>query len=76
MPSVEGVTNLKAPCGGLLFNPDMFDIDEYNAIILKATPGPELESVPDSTASDVAGIVSDFNNLLAVLRRAGVIARN
>ena len=31
-------------------------------------------AVADSTAIDVAGIVTDFNALLAVLRTAGVIA--
>jgi len=29
--------------------------------------------VPDSTATDVAGIVSDFNNMLASFRAAGII---
>lgn len=30
----------------------------------------------DSTASDVAGVVSDFNSLLAKLRTAGIIAES
>ena len=32
-----------------------------------------VESVPDSTAVTVADLVTDFNNLLAKLRTAGVI---
>lgn len=31
-------------------------------------------AVPDSTASDVAGVVVDFNGLLASLRTAGLVA--
>lgn len=30
--------------------------------------------VPNSTATDVAGVVADFNALLAALRNAGVIS--
>lgn len=32
-------------------------------------------TVADSTATDVAGIVSDFNGLLAALRTAGILAK-
>lgn len=34
----------------------------------------QADAQADSTASDVAGIVSDFNALLAKLRAAGIIA--
>lgn len=35
---------------------------------------PIVENIPDSTATDVAGIVSDFNDLLAALKAAGIMA--
>lgn len=35
---------------------------------------PVCEAEADSTASDVAGIVADFNSLLAKLRTAGILA--
>lgn len=35
---------------------------------------PQGTAIADSTASDVAGVVSDLNALLAVLRTAGFIA--
>lgn len=38
--------------------------------VMTATPG----EIPDSEATDVAGIVSDFNELLAELRARNVIA--
>ena len=47
------------------------------AIELAAGASIDLSSVPvqlDSTATDVAGIVADFNTLLANLRTVGIIA--
>jgi hypothetical protein len=35
---------------------------------------PQAEAVPDSTATDVAGLVDDHNALLASLRAAGLLA--
>lgn len=35
---------------------------------------PVLENIPASTATDAAGIVSDFNDLLAALKAAGIMA--
>ena len=37
---------------------------------------PAADAVADSTASTVAGLVTDFNNLLAKLRAAGIIKSN
>ena len=36
--------------------------------------GQQAAAQPDSTATDVAGLVMDFNSLLAKLRAAGLMA--
>lgn len=41
---------------------------------LPVTLSTKVEAQPDSTATDIAGIVADFNALLAKLRAAGIMS--
>lgn len=51
---------------------------DFTGIIRDRLEGGSMEgdapTIADSTATDVAGLVADFNELLAALRTRGVIA--
>lgn len=52
------------------------EIAEDGQINIEGEPFTRADSQADSTAADVAGLVSDFNSLLAKLRTAGLIAED
>ena len=61
--------SLDTDIAGLVMNPNT----ALHAAIASVS-GTQADAVADSTATTVAGLVTDVNNLLAELRAAGVIA--
>lgn len=66
---VEGVTELDSSQAPLQLA--LFDVDGEPVSIPSSSAPVEIE---DSEATTVAGLVDDFNDLLAALRDKGVIA--
>ena len=64
----------KISCGGFEFDTATFK--EENGVLTVNAAGvvPQMDNIADSTAADVAGIVKDFNDLLAALIEAGFMA--
>lgn len=67
------MANKKIPCGGFEF--DATTLKEEDGVLSVNATGvvPQMENIADSTAADVAGIVKDFNDLLAALIEAGLM---
>lgn len=64
----------KISCGGFEF--DTTTLKEEDGVLSVNATGvvPQMSNIADSTAADVAGIVKDFNDLLAALINAGLMA--
>lgn len=73
---MSNVKNYKEQGGDKWVIKGTLEVAEDGQIILDGDSFTRADSQADSTAADVAGIVSDFNSLLAKLRTAGLIAED
>lgn len=73
---MSNVKNYKEQGGDKWVIKGTLEVAEDGQIILDGDSFTRADSQADSTAVDVAGIVNDFNSLLAKLRTAGLIAED